>query len=259
MCHCEVTDVKNLWESMWQVLFEDMQYKRRRILNFPTLQLTGEQKKAFALLEVEKLMWQTGRSMKDYPQIEMPDSDLLGEIRNRLINEEMNYDRDSQREEQEKIYNNLNDYKKIAFNAIMESVDSKQGKLIFVEGQGGTGKTCLWKAITTKIISEGKIVLAVALCGITALLLEGGRTAHSRFHIPLNISDESTCDIKQGTYLAALLNNTSLILWDEDPMAHRNCFEALDKSLRNILRCTNENNDKILFGGMTIVLGGDFT
>jgi ABC-type ATPase involved in cell division len=33
----------------------------------------------------------------------------------------------------------------------MESVDSKQGKLIFVEGHGGTGKTYLWKAITTKI------------------------------------------------------------------------------------------------------------
>jgi hypothetical protein len=47
-------------------------------------------------------MRQTGRSMKDYPQIEMPNSDLLGEIGNRVINEEMNYDKDSQREEHEK-------------------------------------------------------------------------------------------------------------------------------------------------------------
>jgi ABC-type ATPase involved in cell division len=61
----------------------------------------------------------------------------------------------------------------------MESVDSKQGKMIFVEGHGGTSKTYLWKAITTKIRSEGKIVLAVASCGIAALLLEGGRTTHS--------------------------------------------------------------------------------
>jgi hypothetical protein len=41
-------------------------------------------------------------------------------------------------------------------------------------------------------------------------------------------------------------------------MANRNCFKALDKSLRDILRCTNENNDKMPFGGRTIVLGGDF-
>jgi hypothetical protein len=140
----------------------------------------------------------------------------------------------------------------------MESVDSKQGKLIFVEGYGGTGKTYLWKAITTKIRYEGKIVLAVASCGIVALLLEGGMTAHSRFHIPLNTTDESMCDIKQGSDLVALLNKTSLILWDEAPMAHRNCFEALDKSLQDILRCTNENSDKMPFGGMMVLLDGDF-
>jgi DTW domain-containing protein YfiP len=54
MCHCEVTDVIILWDSTWQVLPEDMQYRRRRILNLPTLQLTDEQKKAYALLKIEK-------------------------------------------------------------------------------------------------------------------------------------------------------------------------------------------------------------
>lgn len=41
-------------------------------------------------------------------------------------------------------------------------------------------------------------------------------------------------------------------------MAHRNCFEALDKSLRDVLRFTNENSLEKPFGGMTVVLGGDF-
>jgi hypothetical protein len=89
-------------------------------------------------------------------------------------------------------------------------------------------------------------------------LLEGGRTTHSRFHIPLTNTDESTCEIKQGSDLAALIKKTSLIIWDEAPMAHRNCFEALDKSLRDILRSTNEESDHKPFGGMTLVLGGDF-
>jgi hypothetical protein len=44
----------------------------------------------------------------------MPSADQLGEIGNRLINEEMSYDRDSQRGEHERIYNNLNGDKKIA-------------------------------------------------------------------------------------------------------------------------------------------------
>jgi hypothetical protein len=203
-------------------------------------------------------MRQAGRSMKDYPEIEMPSVDQLGEIENRLMNEEMNYDNDNEMNDHHRIYANLNDGQKIMFHAIMKAVDTNQGKLIFVDGPRSTGKTYLWKAVTTKIWFEGKIVLAIASCEITALLLDGGRTAHSRFHIPLNTADESTCDIKQGTDLAASLNKTSLIIWDEAPMTHRNCFEALDKSLRDILRCKNENSDRMSFGGMTIVLGGDF-
>ncbi|XP_044396285.1 ATP-dependent DNA helicase pif1 isoform X1 [Triticum aestivum] len=123
---------------------------------------------------------------------------------------------------------------------------------------GGTGKTFLWKAITTKLRSEGKIVIAVASSDIAALLLQGGRPAHSRFHIPLKITNESTCNIKQGTFLAELIKKTSLIIWDEPPMTHKHCFEALDKSLGDILRFTYEDAEHRPFGGMTVVLGGDF-
>jgi hypothetical protein len=123
ICNCEVTDPKKLWKSTWQVLSEDMQY--RIVLNFPTLQLSDSQMKVYALVEIEKLMRQVGKLMKDYPQIEMPSADLLEEIGNRLMNEEMSYNIDIQREEHQRIYINLNVDKKIAFNAIMESVDKK--------------------------------------------------------------------------------------------------------------------------------------
>jgi hypothetical protein len=77
-----------------------------------------------------------------------------------------------------------------------------------------------------RLRSKRKIVIAVASSGIAALLLPGGRTAHSRFQIPINVIDNSTCGIKQGSHLAELVTRTSLIIWDEAPMAHRNCFEA---------------------------------
>ena len=258
LCHCEVTSPKMLWDSTWEALSEDIQYKRRIILNFPTLQLTDSQKKAYALIEIEKLMRQAGKTLKDYPDIELPNAAELEELGNRLINEEVNYDMDKLKDEHKIILNNLNQDQKKAYDAIMESVDKGLGKQIFVEGYGGTGKTYLWKAITTKLRSEGKIVLAVASCGIAALLLQGGRTAHSRFRIPLNITEESTCEIKQGSHLAELVKKTLLILWDEAPMANKHCFEALDKSLRDILRFTNQNSDERPFGGMTVVLGGNF-
>lgn len=55
----------------------------------------------------------------------------------------------------------------------------------------------------------------MASSGVASLLLPGGRTAHSRFKILLQIDDETICDIKRGTILAELMEQTSLIIWDE--------------------------------------------
>jgi hypothetical protein len=58
--------------------------------------------------------------------------------------------------------------------------------------------------------------------------------------------------------LAELLQVTALIIWDEAPMTHRRCFEALDKTMRDILSEHNPANAILPFGGKPIVLGGDF-
>ncbi|KAF7813324.1 uncharacterized protein G2W53_034300 [Senna tora] len=86
----------------------------------------------------------------------------------------------------------------------------------------------------------------------------GGRTAHSRFSIPLECNENSTCNIMQGSELANLLLQTKLIIWDEAPMAHRFCFEALDKSLKDICGKDNPECYKKPFGGKVVVFGGDF-
>ncbi|PKY63284.1 hypothetical protein RhiirA4_302686, partial [Rhizophagus irregularis] len=60
--------------------------------------------------------------------------------------------------------------------------------------------------------SNGDIALAVASSGIAALLLPGGRTAHSCFKIPINIHEDSTCSIKHNSDLASLLQIAKLII-----------------------------------------------
>ncbi|WVZ88358.1 hypothetical protein U9M48_034889 [Paspalum notatum var. saurae] len=169
-------------------------------------------KKSLALVEIDNLLRKGGKSLKNFDGMPLPDSNAIQGLTNRLLNEELNYDRCSLQTECSELLQKLNVDQRKAFDAITESVNGQLGKLIFVNGYGGTGKTFLWKAITTSLRPEGKIVLAVASSGIAALLLPGGRTAHSRFHIPLNINNESTCNIKQGTFLAELLNRTSLII-----------------------------------------------
>jgi len=52
------------------------------------------------------------------------------------------------------------------------------------------------------------------------------------------------------------LNEASLIIWDEVPMAHKFCFEALDQSLRDIIKAKSSPGK--IFGGKLVVFGGDF-
>ena len=107
------------------------------------------------------------------------------------------------------------------------------------------------------ILELKKIVLTVASSGVASLLLPNGRIAHSRFRIPIDIDELSMCDIKRGTKLAKLLIETSLIIWDEALMTNKQCFEAFDRSLRDIMSEINEKAIDIPFGGKVLVLGGD--
>jgi len=63
---------------------------------------------------------------------------------------------------------------------------------------------------------------------------------HSTFCIPLAINDESTCNINQGSLRAKLLVETKLIIWDEAPMMNKLCFQAFDRTLRDIMRARND-------------------
>ncbi|GJR98805.1 DNA helicase PIF1, ATP-dependent [Tanacetum coccineum] len=99
----------------------------------------------------------------------------------------------------------------------------------------GTGKTFLYNTIIARLRTERKIVLAVASSDIVALLLPGRRTTYSRFIIPLELLENSTCGLKKNTHLAKLMQEVHLIIWDEAPMTQKYAFEALDKILRDIL------------------------
>ncbi|GJU51538.1 ATP-dependent DNA helicase PIF1-like protein [Tanacetum coccineum] len=50
------------------------------------------------------------------------------------------------------------------------------------------------------------------------------------------------------------MRKVRLIIWDEAPMTHKHAFEALDRTLRDIIPDASHKP----FGGKTIVFGGDF-
>ncbi|GKD01762.1 ATP-dependent DNA helicase PIF1-like protein [Tanacetum coccineum] len=153
---------------------------------------------------------------------------------NCLIREALAFDTNKSKTEHQQLHALLNPKQRLIYEHILHSVYNQEGQFYFVYGPGGTGKTFL-KTIMARLRSERMIVLAVASSRITSLLLPDGRMAQSRFVIPLELMENSTCGIKQNTHLAELIQQVQLIIWDEAPMTQKYAFEALDKTLRNIL------------------------
>ena len=135
-----------------------------------------------------------------------------------------------------------------AFAASMQAVtdDTHVNRLFFLNAPGGYGKTSLIEALLSTVTGLGKIALAVASSGIAAELLEGGRTAHSRFKIPTPINESSVCNISLQSNVAKLIQKTSLVIWDEIMMSHVHQVDCVDHSLHDM------KIDKP-FGGITVV------
>ncbi|XP_023745059.1 uncharacterized protein LOC111893225 [Lactuca sativa] len=123
------------------------------------LKLKSEAIYHLTLLYIEKSLLSCGLSLKQIPNMSLPDHKYIQDSCNMLIQYELNYDPSS--------------------------------GVFFLYGYGGTGKTFVWKTLSAAIRSKGEVAINVASIGIAALLISGGRIAHSRFHIPINLNENS--------------------------------------------------------------------
>ena len=151
-----------------------------------------------------------------------------------------------------KLINTLNAEQMAGYNEILDHVLNHKGNVFFVDGPGGTGKTYLYRALLAKVRSMGLIAVATTTSGIAASIMPGGRTAHSRFKIPIKLCENSICNFTKQSGTAALLRTSSLIIWDEVAMTRRQAVETLDRSLQDIMGCNQP------FGGKVMVFGGNF-
>nr|XP_045087172.1 uncharacterized protein LOC109751715 [Aegilops tauschii subsp. strangulata] len=240
LVHCEPGDVRGLWDRHFEPMSDDYRPSH-------TCPIEVEQ---MVLLDIRGMLQSMGKDIADFslPCIDDAFDPTEGEARE--VIEESNIDFDIN---DTKLASSLNLEQRVAYDEILASVERADGGVFFVDGPGGTGKTFLYRALLSKVRSEGNIAIATATSGVAASIMPGGRTAHSRFKIPLSCDDGASCTFTKQSGTAKLLRMASLILWDEATMTKRQAVEALDNSMRDIMGRRDRP-----FGGKTVVFGGDF-
>lgn len=149
--------------------------------------------------------------------------------------------------------NTLNVDQKNVFEAVTKAVEHKSyQQYIFLDGPGGSGKTYLYSTLISYLRSIEKAVIAIAWTGIAATLLEGGRTVHSMFKLPVPLLQSSSCDLRLFSPQALQIKEADIIIWDEVTMASCYALDAIDRFLRDLM------DSQVPFGGKVVVLSGDF-
>ncbi|KAH7522014.1 hypothetical protein FEM48_Zijuj07G0093000 [Ziziphus jujuba var. spinosa] len=239
LVYCSPSNPRDLWIKYEKALSDDFKY-----LNY-----SDRVKRSKVLGHINIILESMGKTLADYDLLEfdIDDNDIHDD--NREISEELSI---VINDDDIACAQSLNIEQKYAYDQILDKVFSKVPGLFFIDGPGGSGKTFLYKTILAAVRSKGLIALATASSGVAASILPGGRTAHSRFKIPLVMEEHNTCHVSKQSGLAKLMKDASLIVWDEAPMVKKEAIESLDKMLQDINECD------LLFGGKVVVFGGDF-
>src|SRR5882724_5204436 len=237
LCHNNPSQPAVLWDHHKAKLCDDLHH---RLIHLNHPDPTEDQIFDYGLYLIDGILRKMGKQLQDFPPIPLPQHhwQILG---NFLLQDELDYDIYDLTLDVEECYTSFNVEQRLAFDAVMASVEGNQGRTFFLQSAGGGGKTYLCNTIAAAVHSKTKVALCVASSGIAALLLDGGCTAHSCFKIPISLHVTSSCNLKKTSDHEGLSKQTGIIIWDEAPMIHCYAMEALDCSLRDLLQNEEES------------------
>lgn len=229
---CNPSNIVDMWEKFKNNLCEDFK-----------LSHSDEFSQHLALSEVNNILKSHGLNCS---KLNLPEP-LLN---SRCSSFEFNTEDEIQKGKT--LYASLNHEQKCIVDEVLGCIKYGHSKCWFIDGPGGTGKTFIYKCILHSLRGETKIVLPVAWTGIAATLLEGGRTAHSIFKLPIPMLENSVSSLRPNSTEADNLRKAHLIVWDEVSMVPRLAITVVNKLLQDIMQSQE------LFGGKCILFGGDF-
>ena len=210
-----------------------------------------------ALYSIESMMNEMGRSLTDTDYgFELPQPRLRGGVagakRRRVGGAGIGVmSRAEAERNRDQILSKFTDEQHHALTAVLASIGSSDPCNAFaLLASAGSGKTEFAKGLAASAWAQRREVVCVAASALAAMLLPGGSTAHSAFHIPIPANEGTMCRFSRAERLA--LKEAHLIVWDECSMVHEHVADTVDRSLQDIM------HDGRPFGGKTVLFMGDF-
>ncbi|KAK9756878.1 hypothetical protein RND81_01G126800 [Saponaria officinalis] len=117
-----VSRPEEVWEKTWHLLSDDMLTKHRRLFQIEDLQLTEEDIKNYTLYEIEIILRRNGSSLRKFPSLSVPDEILTRDAGNKLLADELNYDRKFLAKEHLRLLQCLTDEQRSIYDEIMNVV-----------------------------------------------------------------------------------------------------------------------------------------
>ena len=123
--------------------------------------------------------------------------------------------------------------------------------LIFLDAPRGTGKTFTLNVLVIWMIIQDLKVATSAASRIAPTLFYFGQTTYHRFKLFIAPHKDSVCNFKKESDIGKFLSVIPLGIIDEGPMLHKQCLEALDHSMRDLVPAKDRDKK---FGGKVIVV-----
>ncbi|XP_044591987.1 ATP-dependent DNA helicase pif1-like [Cotesia glomerata] len=225
---------KTLWNEVKEAKSED--FNRQ-------VGVERGQKKAYAY--INNMIEREGCSFSSFPGMPPVENDLCDNESVQILTQDLS----------QSYYNKLNINQKEIVDFVLNPVENNAINLpncIYIDRPGGSGKTFVYTTLCHLLTNKNKIVCTMAYTGIAATLLPNGKTVHRTFGLPVPMFSDSSSHIKPNSQQGKYLRTVGVFIWDEAPMSPRYSLEIIDRTLRHI------NNNNLPFGGMLIILGGDF-
>ena len=245
--HSEIARPDKIWNRFKEEMMNDLMYEERK-KTMPNLKLDIEKVVNMCLNQIEDILMDMGTSLNAIDLLPNPEP-----IHNipKVIAREL-YDTEFQNNKYENMVKMINRSQEKIFKMVRSNLmSSLPGEQFIVDAPAGYGKTFLFNLLATFTRMMGGICLCLASTGIAAGNMEGGRTAHSTFKLPIPTLEDSVSGIKLQTSEATVIRDAKLILWDEIFNINKLCIEVVERFLRDLM------GNNLPFGGKVIVFGGD--